>query len=366
MARLRNRIRKAEYFTDGELLRWHRDKRQTYTGLWALAEDSGCLEDDPFEWKLQLWPSPLDTDITIELLAQWRDELIEADKLVPYEADGKRYFYLRTFHKHEQPRNPQRADLPLPPWVLMEPIEGTAKDGKRWLRVQYRVLNDLLPGLYGHSTDSIQTNSQASAVSVQTGSDLSTDPLRASVQTDSQAEKDPPSRPVPYKTIAKAIAESAPEESTCDLITLPPSIRDDQELWPLLEAVLGRSAGALFNGKAKARSHAGTIRRLLADVCGFCSDLTSGITCERRAGWCRACALETLTRVAAADESIPFAQSLFTSAHELGDYCGEALAEQYRVVNSENPVAAGIAALAETMKPPVGMSGYPIVEGPDG
>jgi hypothetical protein len=351
MARLRNRIRKAEYFTDGELLHWHRDKRQTYTGLWALAEDSGCLEDDPFGWKLQLWPSPLDADITVELLAQWRDELIEADKLVPYEADGKRYFYLRTFHKHEQPRNPQRADLPLPPWVLMEPIEGTAKDGKRWLRVQYRVLDDLLPPLYRHSTDSVQN---------QNG--VSTDSVQAPPCTSSPV----PSRPVPYKTIAKAIAESAPEESTCDLITLPSSIRDDQELWPLLETVLGRSAGALFNGKAKARSHAGTIRRLLADVCGFCSDLTSGITCERRAGWCRACALETLTRVAAADESIPFAQSLFTSAHELGDYCGEALAEQYRVVNSENPVAAGIAALAETMKPPVGMSGYPIVEGPDG
>ena len=52
MSRLGNRIRKAGFYTDGELLRWHRDKRETYSGLGNLAEDSGCLEDDPFAWKI--------------------------------------------------------------------------------------------------------------------------------------------------------------------------------------------------------------------------------------------------------------------------------------------------------------------------
>lgn len=156
MARLRNRIRKADYFTDGELLRWHRDKRATYTGLWALAEDSGCLEDDPFMWKLMLWGSPLDADITVELLAQWRDELVEAGKLIPYEADGKPYLYIRTFLQHEHPRNPQRADLPLPDWVRMESVEGTAKDGKRWVRTQYIDSKYSVQTLYEVCTDSVQ------------------------------------------------------------------------------------------------------------------------------------------------------------------------------------------------------------------
>lgn len=118
MARLRNRIRKADYFSDGELLRWPRDKRTTYSGLYAIAEDSGCLEDDCFTWKLLLWPSPLDADITVELLEQWRDELIAAGKLVPYVVAGTRYLFLRSFHKHEHPRNPQEPTIPLPPWVL--------------------------------------------------------------------------------------------------------------------------------------------------------------------------------------------------------------------------------------------------------
>jgi hypothetical protein len=138
MSRLRNRIRKADYFTDGELLRWHRDKRATYSGLWAIAEDSGCLEDDPFTWKLLIWGSPLDADITVELLTTWRDEFVAAGKLIAYEAEGKPFLYIRTFHQHEHPRNPQRPDIPTPPWVEWESVEGVGKDGKRWVRTSFR------------------------------------------------------------------------------------------------------------------------------------------------------------------------------------------------------------------------------------
>ena len=154
MARLRNRIRKADYFSDGELLRWPRDKRTTYSGLWALAEDSGCLEDDPFMWKLLIWPSPMDTDITVEKLQGWRDELVEAGKLIPYEAEGKRCLYISSFHKHEKPRNPQEPTLPLPPWVqhdVTEPKRGdhTVK------RHAYSVRTELLPSPYSDSTVTI-------------------------------------------------------------------------------------------------------------------------------------------------------------------------------------------------------------------
>jgi len=155
MTRLHNRIRKADYFSDGELLRWNRDKRTTYSGLWALAEDSGCLEDDTFDWKMSLWPSPLDGDITIDLLDRWRQEYIDAGKLIPYEAEGKRYLYLRTFHEHEHPRNPQPPGLPTPPWLRVDALEGTGKDGKRWARCTYIVLTDLVPDRPEGSTESV-------------------------------------------------------------------------------------------------------------------------------------------------------------------------------------------------------------------
>jgi hypothetical protein len=157
VTRLRNRIRKADYFTDGELLRWHRDKRTTYSGLWALAEDSGCLEDDPFMWKLMLWGSPLDADITVDLLTTWRDELVEAGKLIPYEVDGKPFLYIKTFLQHEHPRNPQRPDLPLPPWVKCESVEGIGKDGKRWVRTTYTDTEHAVHGVNRVCTDTVHT-----------------------------------------------------------------------------------------------------------------------------------------------------------------------------------------------------------------
>jgi hypothetical protein len=157
VSRLRNRIRKAGRYTDGELLRWHRDKRATYDGLWSIAEDSGCLEDDPLDWKVTIWPAPSDSDITVELLTRWRDELVADGKLIPYEVAGKSYLFIRSFHRHEKPTNPQQADLPLPPWVVCEAKEGTAKDRKRWSRCSYRVVEELMPTRPGVCTESVQS-----------------------------------------------------------------------------------------------------------------------------------------------------------------------------------------------------------------
>jgi len=122
MSRLRNRLTKAEFWTDGELLRWPREKRWTWRGLWHLAEDSGCLADDPFEWKCSLWSSPLDDDISIAQLTTWRDEWVADGYLVPYEAYGKRCLFIREFHAEELPRNPQRWSVPLPPWIAYKPV----------------------------------------------------------------------------------------------------------------------------------------------------------------------------------------------------------------------------------------------------
>lgn len=115
--RIRNRQTKATMWTDGDLLRWHRDKREFYRSLWACAEDSCCIIDDMFELKLTAWSSPLDSDITVELMERWRDELIECGKLIPYEDSGRRYFFIPTMAEHEKPRNPQAPDWPLPPYI---------------------------------------------------------------------------------------------------------------------------------------------------------------------------------------------------------------------------------------------------------
>lgn len=125
--KLRNRITKATTWTDGDMLRWHREKRDFYRSLWACAEDSCCIIDDMFEVKLTAWASPLDTDLTVEMFEQWRDELIADGKLVPYTIAGRRYLYIPTMTEHEKPRNPQQPDWPLPPWVVCT-VDGEGRN----------------------------------------------------------------------------------------------------------------------------------------------------------------------------------------------------------------------------------------------
>lgn len=156
MPRLRNRIVKAEFWTDPELLRWPLSKRHFYQGLWAAAEDSACLEDDAFGWKLTLFPSPIDGEVTVEVLEGWRDELVEADKLIPYMAQGKPYLYLATFHDTEKPRNPQSPTLPLPAWVThgKTPVGRGSGEGSR---NTYHVHPELLPEDYRVRTNELPT-----------------------------------------------------------------------------------------------------------------------------------------------------------------------------------------------------------------
>lgn len=146
MSRLRNRIVKAEYYNDPDLLQWPRQKRELYRSLWAMAEDSYCIENSPFGWKVTAWPSPLDTDMNIESFEIWRDELIEAGKLIPYESGGKRYLFLPDMARHEKPRNPQSPSIPLPPFVTWLHHTSDTRKGT------YEVSWDVVQRLYNGST----------------------------------------------------------------------------------------------------------------------------------------------------------------------------------------------------------------------
>ena len=121
---IHNRQIKAAFWNDPDLLQWSRDKRWFYEGLCQLADDSGCLEDSAFAFKLHLFPSPLDADITVELISGWIDELIDQKKLVRYEVQGKKCLYLVNFHKHQSLRSPGKPEVPLPNWIKYIPPVG--------------------------------------------------------------------------------------------------------------------------------------------------------------------------------------------------------------------------------------------------
>lgn len=135
--RLHNRQIKATFWNDPDLLQWTRDKRWFYEGLSQLADDSGCLEDSPFAFKLNLFPSPLDTDITVDVITGWVNELIYEGKLIQYQANGKACIFIKNFHKHQALRSPAAPEVPLPPWVTFTPSEKTRRSGTYTIQEGY-------------------------------------------------------------------------------------------------------------------------------------------------------------------------------------------------------------------------------------
>lgn len=143
--RLHNRQIKASFWTDTDLIRLlDITGRMFYLGLWQLADDSGCLEYDVLAFKIHLFPA--DADITIEVIEQWVKKLIEAKKLIPYEAEGKKCLYLKNFHKHQTLKNCPPPEVPLPPWVAWEPYPSNDRTGK--YIINENVLTNFLQGSY--------------------------------------------------------------------------------------------------------------------------------------------------------------------------------------------------------------------------
>lgn len=150
--RLHNRQIKGSFWSDPDILcDLTRDQRMFFIGLIQVAEDSGCLEYDTRALKILLFP--IDNDITPDLLKEWIEKIISMGKLIIYEIDGKKYLYLKNFHKHQSLRLPTPTDVPLPPW-----INWVSKDERKRYGC-YEINNELLNDyIHGHIHEDINSN----------------------------------------------------------------------------------------------------------------------------------------------------------------------------------------------------------------
>jgi hypothetical protein len=127
--KLHNRQIKAAFWVDTDMIRnFSLEERLFYIGLWQLADDSGCVENDPYAFKLFLFP--LNEEVTIDILNDWTAKLIEKNKLIPYHTQGKDGLYLTSFHKHQTIKNPQPPEVPLPPWITWKPYKSNPRTGR--------------------------------------------------------------------------------------------------------------------------------------------------------------------------------------------------------------------------------------------
>jgi uncharacterized phage protein (TIGR02220 family) len=197
--RLHNRQIKASFWNDTDLLQWPREKRMFYVGLIQLADDSGCLEDSPFAFKINLFPSPVDSDITIDLLTAWREELIECNKLISYRVNNKTYLCLVNFHKHQTIKNADSPSVPLPEWIKWETYPSTPHHGK------YIVSSDVLQSFFNSSSDVLQSFFNSSSDVLQTFS-----------QPEPEPEPEPEPKKIHSKLSGKPDGDSAQNENSND------------------------------------------------------------------------------------------------------------------------------------------------------
>lgn len=156
--RLHTRQVKAGFWDDPDLAQLPLQARMLFAGMWALADDSGCLEDSPMAFKLKLFASPVDADLTVELLATHRDKLLGAGMLVRYRSGRKDYLFIVNFHAHQKIRNPGSPVVPLPEWIEWRPTQSNDRTG-RYI-INQKVLTLALHGAYEVLTDGLQRPSE--------------------------------------------------------------------------------------------------------------------------------------------------------------------------------------------------------------
>lgn len=108
MARIRTT--KPEFWTSQQVVGCSMNARLLFIGLWNFCDDHGIHPAEPKRLKMEVFPGD---DCTIEQIADWIGELVQADLLREYEADGRRYWLVTGWH-HQRIDRPSYKH-PLPP-----------------------------------------------------------------------------------------------------------------------------------------------------------------------------------------------------------------------------------------------------------
>lgn len=108
MARIRTV--KPQHWSDKELAKIPLQAHLLWIALWNFSDDEGVFENDPILIKSQVFPRR--TDVRVEQVSQWIDQLVKARFVVPFEYNGSGYYIHRTFKTHQKIDKPQPSKIP--------------------------------------------------------------------------------------------------------------------------------------------------------------------------------------------------------------------------------------------------------------
>jgi hypothetical protein len=108
MARIRTI--KPSHVNDKELAKISLQAHLLWVLSWCFSDDEGVIENDPLLLKSQIFPRR--TDVRVEQIQQWIDQLIQARFMIPFTHNGEGYLIHRTFQTHQKIDRPQESKIP--------------------------------------------------------------------------------------------------------------------------------------------------------------------------------------------------------------------------------------------------------------
>lgn len=106
----RIRTIKPEHWGDKELPTISMQAHLLWIGMWNFSDDRGCIDSDPFFIKSQIFPRR--TELRVEQIKQWLDQLVNARFIIPFVYESVGYYIHRTFEVHQRLEKPQPSKIP--------------------------------------------------------------------------------------------------------------------------------------------------------------------------------------------------------------------------------------------------------------
>ncbi len=102
-----------EFWLDEEITSLDYEYRLFYIGTWNFSDDYGVVENSAKKLKAQIFPyDDVDCDKIL-------DKLIKIKKLIPFDADGKKWLFIKKFLKYQRVDKPSRNRNPQAPKELL-------------------------------------------------------------------------------------------------------------------------------------------------------------------------------------------------------------------------------------------------------
>lgn len=101
MARIRSV--KPEFWTSPQIVACCRDARLMFIGIWNFADDSGVVNYNPLQLKMQIFPGDMVDPATID---DWLVELHQSGLISFFDNNGRRYLRITGFTRHQVIKNP--------------------------------------------------------------------------------------------------------------------------------------------------------------------------------------------------------------------------------------------------------------------